>query len=315
MKKAILILAHNNFKQLNRLIKSLQHEDFDIYIHIDKKAKDFDPETLKDGGAAVILENRVSATLDNWTLIRATMNLINAAFQSETDYGYYLLLSAADYPIKSTTAINEFLDSHYPAPFMDCTPIDKNNWVWPKFNHYRWIEINNWINSYVKVRTIKKLLKVPVRLSERVMDTLGKKPYKNLNISLYGGSAWWVLPDCIIKYIREQYCSNNELIKIFSHTITPEETFFQTMVMNSEYKNEVVVNPAEQQTQNCLTFAYFTDDYTGSGKKPFNGHPYVLKADDYDMLKGMEKRFFARKFDERVDSVILDMIDKDRAEH
>jgi len=313
MKKAILILAHNNFKQLNRLIKSLQHKDIDIYVQIDKKAKDFNAEILKDAGDAVVIEKRVSATLDNWTLVRATMNLIDAAYQSEKNYGYYLLLSGADYPIKSTARINEFLDSNYPAPLIDCTPIDKTNWVWPKFNHFRWIEINDWINSYVKVGILKKMLKVPVRLSERLMDVLGKRPYKNLNISLFGGSAWWALPDRIIKYIREQYYSNSEVIRTFSHTITPEETFFQTMIMNSPYKSEVAVNPINQQKQNCLTYAHFTDDYTGDGAQPFNGHPYILTVDNYDMLKEMDERLFARKFDVRVDSAILDMIDKDRA--
>jgi hypothetical protein len=36
MKLAHLILAHNQPKQLERLLKRLQHNNADIYIHLDK---------------------------------------------------------------------------------------------------------------------------------------------------------------------------------------------------------------------------------------------------------------------------------------
>lgn len=41
MKHAFLIIAHNNFNQLKKLVEILDDKDFDIFIHIDKKAKDF----------------------------------------------------------------------------------------------------------------------------------------------------------------------------------------------------------------------------------------------------------------------------------
>lgn len=39
MKHAFLILAHNNWRQLNNLVKFLDNEDNDIYIHTDKKSR------------------------------------------------------------------------------------------------------------------------------------------------------------------------------------------------------------------------------------------------------------------------------------
>ena len=41
MQHAFLIIAHNNFNQLKKLIKLLDANNHDIYIHIDKKSKDF----------------------------------------------------------------------------------------------------------------------------------------------------------------------------------------------------------------------------------------------------------------------------------
>ena len=42
IRSAFLIVAHNNFEMLKFLIKSLDSEDHDIYIHIDKKCGDID---------------------------------------------------------------------------------------------------------------------------------------------------------------------------------------------------------------------------------------------------------------------------------
>lgn len=242
----------------------------------------------------------MSVSLDTWTLIQATMNLVNEALQKSEKYSYYMLLSASDYPIKPMYYINNFLDGNYPRSFIDVTPIDQSNWVWKKFDHFRWIRINNMINSHVKSAIIKKIVKLPVRLSERVMDLLGHVPYKKTKYSLYGGSAWWVISDMAMKYIADEYNVNGKEIRNLSHSITPEETFFQTMIMNSPYGKELAINPVNQRTQNCLTYAYFTDDYFGDGDKPFNGHPYIFTIDDFFMLKDMDDRMFARKIDQNI---------------
>ena len=40
MRHAFLIIAHNNWGQLKKLIQLLDAENHEIYIHIDKKSKD-----------------------------------------------------------------------------------------------------------------------------------------------------------------------------------------------------------------------------------------------------------------------------------
>ena len=42
MKHAYLIIAHNNFYILEKLIMMLDYPHNDIFIHIDKKCKNFD---------------------------------------------------------------------------------------------------------------------------------------------------------------------------------------------------------------------------------------------------------------------------------
>lgn len=43
-KHAYLIIAHNNFEVLEILIKMLDYKHNDLYVHIDKKVKNFDTD-------------------------------------------------------------------------------------------------------------------------------------------------------------------------------------------------------------------------------------------------------------------------------
>ena len=48
MKHAFLIIAHNNWWQLKKLIECLDSDTHDIYVHVDKKSKDFDETYFKN---------------------------------------------------------------------------------------------------------------------------------------------------------------------------------------------------------------------------------------------------------------------------
>lgn len=58
--------------------------------------------------------------------------------------------------------------------------------------------------------------------------------------------------------------------------------------------------------QNCKTYANFLPD-----GKVFTGHQYTITMDDTKYLTELAKsKFFARKFDETLDSEIFDWIDE-----
>ena len=65
MKHAFLIMAYNNYKQLDLLIKSLDSEDCDIFLHIDSKSKNYEPPILKKSSIHMISRKHT-----NWGGIR-----------------------------------------------------------------------------------------------------------------------------------------------------------------------------------------------------------------------------------------------------
>ena len=74
--------------------------------------------------------------------------------------------------------------------------------------------------------------------------------------------------------------------------------------MQSEAAPLVEINPVMETKQNCLIYTHFND--LG---KPFIGHPYILEVCDIEKLKNMPQ-CFARKFDDTIDSHVLDLIDE-----
>lgn len=308
MRHAVLIIAHKNVEQVIRLIHSLQDESLDIYIHIDKKwaVSPSDLQKIADAGRyVVVLEERFSGFLDTWSLCEITLALMKCAL-SCGDYGYYMLLSAQDYPIKPISYIKAYLDEQYPKPLIDCTPMVKDNWI---YSGFRWIRFHAYyrlVERITKSVRLRKLLLLPAYALQLVVTMLVGSPYKRLKkegCMLYGGSAWWILPHEIVKLCVEEVDKKTEIVKAFKLKNTPEETFFQTMAMRSRLKDMIEVNNPHEVLQNCMTYAYFFDETHAP-----TGHPYILNKNNFEMIK-KRKELFARKFDIDVDAEILTMID------
>ena len=77
-----------------------------------------------------------------------------------------------------------------------------------------------------------------------------------------------------------------EYIRFYRNVNCPDECFFQTLVMNSSYKDK---------REDYLHYV----DWSEGGNSP-----KILTIDDYEELKASDK-FMARKFDIGIDSYVL----------
>ena len=306
---AVLIMCHKNPEQVNRLIDKCLCKNTKVFLHCDSKMGDvccFEREGV------YLTDRRIHGELDTRSLVDIAMLMIQKAKQVETEenihFDYYLLLSGQDYLIKPMRWINEQLKKAYPTPFIDCTPYSTDNWLYHKFcSSKRLLGFNKWVSGHIP----KKSALYPVRALLRIVGVVWKKAlsvfhitdrHKLKGVDLYGGSAWWILPDKAIDYLFNNFKS--ELSEKLLATFTPEETYFQTMLMQSPLKELVAVNPTDMVAQNCKTWAYFFDE-----NKSFKGHPYIFTKDEYQKLITSD-RWIARKFDITVCSEIFDLLDK-----
>ena len=310
---AVLIMCHKNIEQVKMLVNRCLSENTRIIIHFDKRMQ-INKQELQDiqNLGVYFTEERVCGELDTRSLVDISMAMVLRAKEIENleniRFKYYLLLSGQDYPIKPISYINNELEKMYPTPFIDCTPYSNDNWIYHKFSRTKeLLRFHNWVTNNIP----KKSIMYPLRVFSRIVEKVGKKIVRIFHITdyhkmhragidLYGGSAWWILPDIAIDYICKEY--NSTFSKKLLNTYTPEETYFQTMVMRSDVKDLVAVNPPDMVAQNCKTWAYFEDI-----GKPFKGHPYIFTVDEYDKLTSSD-RWFARKFDITVDSNIFGLL-------
>ena len=108
MRHAWMILAHNHFAHLKKLIAFLDSESSDIYLHIDAKAAGADPADLAAcaSRSRVICVERHSISWGDFSMVEAELALLRAAVPGE--YDYYHLLSGVDVPVKTRRYIEEY---------------------------------------------------------------------------------------------------------------------------------------------------------------------------------------------------------------
>lgn len=89
----------------------------------------------------------------------------------------------------------------------------------------------------------------------------------------------------MVEYLAEQKQRFGKTSRFYplKYVLVPEENYYQTVLMNSEFGNRIDVNPPEMVEQNCKTYAWFSP----KGKE-FTGHPYVFTLNDVNVLKNCQ---------------------------
>ena len=311
-KNLYMIMCHKNLEQVLRLAKHItKNPDSDVVVHVDISVPDDEFQSFcslaNDIPNLYITEKRIKGILDDRSLVDIVFIMIEYVRAKNLQYQYYALLSGQDFLIKPIDKINQWLSESYPKPFIDCTPYDKSNWIFSKFifsQSSRIVKFQHFISRHFGRRNpMRKILRFFVRFISLFKTTLYKKLTK-LGVSLYGGSEWWILPDVAINYVFEEYQKSNDIVKLLLSARTPDETFFPTMTMRSPIKDLVEINPIDQVSQNCKTWAYFTDV-----DRPFVYHPYVFTVKQFERLKNSDC-WFARKFDSKTDDEVIRMVEE-----
>ncbi len=261
MNIAYLILAHKNPTQLIRLINTLNCENAYFFIHIDKKSSNnmFNQVTNTfQYFNNIYFINRCNCSWGDFSIVQATLRGIKTIINTNIPLDYVILLSGQDYPIKPNAHIRDLLIANNGKCFI---------------NHFP-VPLQGWHNGF--------FYRVPNQY---------KLPS---NISLYGGSQWWGLTRNCIEYIYDFVMYNPGFVDYCKHLFVPDEIFFQTIVLNSYFKTNVV----------NTGLRYIDWDSVPNPKT----HPATLTKKYFPILNN-SPTLFARKFDIEIDSQILDMID------
>ncbi len=281
-KHAFLIMAYDDFDFLQDLLKAIDDERNDIYLHVDKRADTVlsDLKTNVHKSRITIIE-RMKVTWGSEDQIVAEIQLLKASTE-ENSYMYYHLLSGHDFPLVSQDELHHFFNEHQGTQFIDC--------------RYKNIES---MLFRIKYYFPFQVLSSGKSIFNRLMNKMGVQIQKILKVNRtsdvikygYGGN-WFSITDELARYIvsMEDFIKKN-----FFKGLCADEMFLQTLWLNAPFfdLNNMYINsfnnsPLEQNYRNALRAVDFL---SGTGVSPC-----TFTESDYDMLK-QSNCMFARKLD------------------
>ncbi len=313
MQIAYLILAHNQPAQLERLIQRLDGSNVHFFVHVDKKSAD---KAAIFSALSKFPNVRAVSDFDvNWmgfNMVLSTIGLMKLALSAGISFKYFVLLSGQDYPIKGKQYIDQFLEQHDQdfisfARISDAADNYKNK---VRYYHYYDFPYSNPRNS----RKIPFLVYLYYGIHRRFMKYLPERKFYN-NMSPFFGSQWFALTGGTVTYILQFLDKNPGYLKFMKYTEGPDETFFHTIILNSERRWNVcgyekfeewekTRKPGEQFVQEYSSLRYM--DWSDRGKDV--PKPATLDESYFEILKDSPD-LFARKFDQQKSAALLDEID------
>lgn len=276
MRIAHLILTYTNPGQTERMIRNMYHENFDFYIHVDKKF-DIQPQLyLKSLPNVYFIQHRTDVGWAGFSTVLATFGCVKEIVATGIKYDFINFLSGQDYPLVPAEEMNTFFRNNIGTEFLSYRDI-KNDWKEGMLRMEKYYFTGYNFAGKFLVQDLINIL-VPKR----------KLPY---NLHPYGKSMFWMLSPEAAMYVVTTIENDKKLQNFFSLTWGSDEVVFQTILMNSVYKEKITNN----------NYRYI--DWSGGG-----ANPKVLGMEDAEAITN-SKMLFARKFDLQNSPEILDYID------
>ena len=277
-KHAYLILAHNEFCLLQKLVSALDDSRNDIFVHIDRKVTELPQLSVRDAGL-FMLEDRVDVRWGDLSVVEAEYKLFEAAAMHD-EYEYYHLLSGVDLPLKSQDYIHTFFERNKGKEFIGFSTYDCTAEVRRKVGYWHLFP-----GDFKNRSSLKRALRAGfIRLQEALHVT------RNSSEVFRKGTQWVSVTD---GFVRTLLSAKGYVMKTFSHTFCPDEIYKQTVCWNSGFRQRIF--DMYDEGHGCMRAI----SWRGSTMKDWT-------MGDLDFLTKSDA-LFARKFNSG-DSLLVDKV-------
>lgn len=285
MKHAYLILAHDNSEVLLALLAALDHPRNDIYIHLDRRTKKLNADLLRKAckNSTLFFAQPNKVHWGHYSQVQTVLTLLSEA--TKTPHSYYHLLSGSDLPIKPQDYIHKFFETHRGTEFVG---FSEDSFLYRHKYFY-------FFNIYRRpANGFEKVLGIAARMADevlyRVQQGLFVDRLRRLTLEIRKGVDWFSITHELAVFILEKRREIKDLFRFSDH---PNESYVQTLVWNSSFRDRVYA-PTDEYKSSLRLF-----DWS-------QGTPYVYRATDLPELLESEQ-LFARKFRAEID---IDVVKK-----
>lgn len=223
-----------------------------------------------------------------FSVVEATVRAIERMYEAPESPEWFVVLSGADYPIKSPARILRDLnegsfDAHIHFELITSSSSGRE---WQRDCHLRYCTKRFTLPYFTKrlqprSRTLE--LRHPV-LTKPLL------PFSR-NLSCFAGSQWFSANRRAARYIINFHKTRTKLAAHYRTLMFPEESYFQTVLANAD---------ALKLHDESWRYADWSENQS---------HPKVLLTADLPRLLA-SRAHFARKFDVDADQNVLDELDK-----
>lgn len=278
-KHAYLIVAHAHFDYLKLLLKRIDYEYNDIYIHIDKKSKfninEFQNITKK---SKVFFIKRMNVNWGGNSLIQCEYRLLKTAFNNGK-YSYYHLISGDDILLRQSEEIYKYFEQNGCYEYISLGGLKWTREIINRIDYFYFFQ------EFGKRK--KKLIELLEVISLKCQKSLKIHRVENID-KVYAGSNWFSITDNAVKVVLLEW---NRWKRTFRYSYCGDELFLQTILMNSSRKDFI----SEKGNLRKI-------DWT-------RGSPYSWKKEDLKELLS-SNCLFARKINYEDSHIIYEEIDK-----
>ena len=269
---AYFILVHRFPEQFKRLFKALYHPENHYLIHLDKKASIEIYDDIKDfltDFPSIFILESENVVWGGYSMVQAELNGMNYLLKLNLEWDFFINLSGQDYPLKSQKIIREYLTKN-------------------KGNNF--LKIADQL--VVRPETMNRIENHFTETADGFSEITYKRAYLK-DVVPYIGGQWMILTRQCCEFI----CNSGEAKKFedyYKNTLIADESFFQTVLMNTSFDG-VLINDDKR------AIIWIPD---GDIKL----RPKTFTEDDVKfLLEG--NNLFARKFDDNIDSNIIDNLE------
>ncbi|HEV2146718.1 MAG TPA: beta-1,6-N-acetylglucosaminyltransferase [Longimicrobiaceae bacterium] len=289
MKIAYLVLAHDNPKHLERLAGALSSRSSAVFVHIDRRSS-LDRFSNLPRDSVHVSRERIPVYWGDFSQVDAILLLLRSALSARDRFDYFVLLSGTDYPLQPAAYIESFFERNRGREFMNIVrmPCEAAGKPISRLTTYRPRPDASRVTRFGR----KLLVRTGVIPARRDYE-----PHLR-GLAPYAGSTWWALSRDACTYILSFADTERRVVEFFEHTVCPDESFFQTILGNSPFRERIERN---------LTYA----DWSAGGDSPAyltEQHLELFEASAHvtlDDVYGVGEALFARKFrDEAADLVV-----------
>ena len=263
MKHAFCIIAHHEPALFKRLCASIDHQDVDIFVHIDKKSN-LDQFQIKLKHSNLYFVNKpYSVTWGGFSQIKTEILLFKYA-STKGSYDYFHLLSGVDIILKPINKILSYFEENKGYEFMGMRKADKFHYDRVCYYHF-FVNRSMWATRFYKIETkLQRLLGV-----ERIEEA-------------YFGNNWCSITRTFVGVILSK---ESWIYEHFRFTMCADEIYKQTIFH---------LWGTEAQLKDKGSIRLIDWD---------RGQPYTFTIDDLALLKSTDKLFARKFSSEHIEVV------------